>query len=318
MGGNAFTSGPAPLSTPRMPPELYFSLRNHYINLLRTLYQKIATPIEAPGKDSYGDIDILVACPCTEPLSEESVATSLKASRAFTIQSSPTTSFAVPHPQLTSKFVQVDVHVCPDETFQWQMFHQSHGDLWNLLGTAIRPVGLTANDSGLHLRIEEIEPFDRKRSLVVLTREPREVVEFLGLQAGVFDKRFCNIDELYRFASSCRFFDPGRYRKDGLKANDRKRMAQRKVYQDFVERWIPEYCGSEREENAARLDRSTVLKEALEIFRKERVYDAQLRTWRQERAALLRKQGEKVDRKRTHVEIAEYADAWTDWLAGNE
>ena len=318
MGGNAFTSGPSPLSTPRMPPDVYFALRDHYINLLRTLYQEVATPLEAPGKSSYGDIDILVARPWTEPLPIDSVSTCLTASRTFANHGSPTTSFAVPYAQSDDIFVQVDVHVCPRETFEWQMLHQSHGDLWNLLGTAIRPFGLTANDCGLHLRISEIEALDRKRSLVLLTRDPKEVLEFLGLEESAINKRFSSIDELYKFAGSCRFFDPEKYCKDNLKANDRKRMAQRKIYREFVESWIPEFCESGGHEKTGQLDRSAISEEALEVFGKEREYQARSRQWREETAALLRRQGDKLDRKRMCMETAEYADAWTNWLAGND
>ena len=64
------------------------------------------------------------------------------------------------------------------------MFHHAFGDLWNLLGTTIRPFGLTANEKGLHIRIEEIELLDRKRSMICLTNDPREVCHLLGLDAA--------------------------------------------------------------------------------------------------------------------------------------
>ena len=50
-----------------------------------------------------------------------------------------------------------------------------------MLGTTIRPFGLTANAKGLHVRIEEIELLDRKRSTIYLTKDPREVCQLLGL-----------------------------------------------------------------------------------------------------------------------------------------
>ena len=50
-----------------------------------------------------------------------------------------------------------------------------------MLGTTIRPFGLTANENGLQVRIEEIELLDKKKSMIYLTKDPREVCQLLGL-----------------------------------------------------------------------------------------------------------------------------------------
>ena len=159
MGGHAFASGPDALPTPRMAPEIYFQVRDGILERMRELFAQVAVPIEGPAKTSYGDIDILVA----EPFKDESVTVDvlklkLGACRVAILLNSPTSSFAVLY---EGAYIQVDIHVCPLDTFEWQVFHQSHGDLWNLLGNMIRPLGLTANPQGLHVRIEDIEAFDR-------------------------------------------------------------------------------------------------------------------------------------------------------------
>lgn len=149
MGGRAFSgSTNSPLLTPRMPPDIYFRLRDHYLQLLSSLYTQIATPIEAPEKTSYGDIDILVSQPKSIPTSAsaEDLATVLGAERTFVNSGSPLTSFAVPYPDLPNNYVQLDLHICPPETFHWQRFHQSHGDLvrnfrsyHSIFGTNLEP-----------------------------------------------------------------------------------------------------------------------------------------------------------------------------------
>jgi hypothetical protein len=213
MGGKAFTSGPTPLDTPRMPPELYHSLRDHCLCLLFPLYEEVATPIEAPSKTSYGDIDILVSRPKSSPKppSTQIIAKNLSAVRVFTTPGSHTTSFALPYPNRSDAYVQVDVHLCPPGTFHWQLFHQSHGDIWNLLGTTIRPFGLTANDAGLHLRIPEIEELNRKRGMLLMTRQPDEVLDFLGLDPDVYAQPFESVEVMYEFVVACRFFRGGTY-----------------------------------------------------------------------------------------------------------
>ena len=317
MGGKAFTSGPSPLSTPRLPKELYLHLRDHYHHLLRDLYRRVASPIEAPEKSSYGDIDILVAEPLKELPTREALSAHLQAVRSFVNHSSHTTSFAVPYPECADRYVQIDVQLCLEDTFEWHMFHHSHGDLWNLLGTTIRPFGLTANDKGMHLRIREIEPLDKKKSLLFLTKEPQDVVRFLGLDLAQYEAAFDSIEALYQFVTSCRFFNPTNYPKNGLKANDKKRMAQRGVYRKFVEDWIPRRYGVESGQPLALPTREEVAEEALNRFGKLAEHEARLGDWRKERKDLLIKQITRTDRKRAWAEVGEYADAWMLWLSAN-
>lgn len=60
MGGLAFTKGPYPLYTPRMPCGIYEYVRRNCHAILRELFVIVATPIEGPGKSDFGDIDIFV------------------------------------------------------------------------------------------------------------------------------------------------------------------------------------------------------------------------------------------------------------------
>lgn len=317
MGGNAFTTGPDPLSTPRMPKELYLRLQDHYQRLLRRLYRKVASPIDAPAKTSYGDIDILVAEPLGELPTREALSALLQAERTFPDHSSPTTSFAVPYPELANDHVQIDVHLCLENTFEWQMFHHSHGDLWNLLGTTIRPFGLTANDKGMHLRIAEIEPSDKKKSLLFLTKEPQDVLAFLGLDQIQYEAAFDSIEALYQYVTTCRFFNPASYRRDGLKANDRKRMAQRAVYRAFLDEWVPMHYKAEFGKHLALPTREAVAEEALNGFGRVAEHETKLEHWRKESKDLLTRQAARRERKRACAEIGEYADAWILWLSDN-
>ena len=310
MGGNAFTCGPSPLTTPRIPPELYFLLRDHYHHRVGALYKLVATPVEAPSKTSYGDIDILVSDPRTETLSPEAIAAQLNTKRTFAFPGGPTKSFAVPYPDRPDNYIQVDLHVCSVETFEWQLFHHSHGDIWNLLRSSIRPVGLTANDCGLHLRMEELEAWNRKKSLLLLTREPDAVLEFLGLDVEKLKKPCGSVEEMYAFVTCCRVFDPERYRREDLKANDRKRMARREIYRSIVEEWIPNHWELlEGDLNPLRPTRREVLEEALNTFGKRDEYEKQLDQRRTDMRNLLTRQEEKAARKHAWAEVERYANA---------
>ena len=60
MGGSAFSPS---LFTPRMPPDVYAHVLSEVHRKLRTLYEHVETPVEAPGKVDYGDLDVLVYSP---------------------------------------------------------------------------------------------------------------------------------------------------------------------------------------------------------------------------------------------------------------
>lgn len=299
-----------------MPPKVYWSLRDHYLSLLSALYAKVATPVEAPSKASYGDIDILVSQPISISITTESLAQTLAAERTFTTSGSATSSFAVPYPEFPDNYVQIDVHVCPPSTFHWQVFQQSHGDLWNLLGTTIRPFGLTANDVGLHLRIAEIEELNRKRSLIFLTNEPDAVLNLLCLSVEKYQHSFESTEAMYEYVVGCRFFRGETYTRGDLKANDRKRLAQRELYRHFVDVWLPEneYWIRMQMGRVPTLTRDDVADVVLDRYGKWREYEDRIQEWREERAGLLAKQAGRQNRKAEALELEEYANAWIEWL----
>lgn len=325
MGGKAFSAGPDPLFTPRLSPALYACLVARISNLLLTVYIHVSTPPPAPSKASHGDIDILVCCPSSTPAPTTTTLASLLGAER-TISTPPSRSLAVPHPELANTYVQVDIRVCNDvDSWKWELFHHAYGDLWNLLGTTIRPWGLTANDRGLHLRIEEIEVMDRKKSLIWLTKHPTVVCGLLGVDAdrlgldsdGVFwftgferqrDGTLMSMEELYAFVLSSRFFRRDAYVRSTLKSNDRKRMAQRDGYSYFVDEWLPTHEGPDGGDPT--LTRGGVTAELLERFHARTEYDARTKQWRSEQAALKAKKAGREERKRQAMEDEEYANAW--------
>ncbi|MCJ1305321.1 hypothetical protein MMC08_008135 [Hypocenomyce scalaris] len=313
MGGRAFSHLNPPLSTPRMPPTVYTTLRDKYVTLLSTIYKQVGTPLEAPEKASYGDIDILVASPLV-PVPPPVLSTALAAKTSFTTPGSPTTSYAVPYPESQDAYVQLDIHICQPETFAFELFHQSHGDFWNIIGTTIRPFGLTANNVGLHLRVPEIETLDRKQSMLLLTSDPDATLDFLGLDRCRRWRPFESVEELFEYAVGTRFFRKEAYVRTTLKANDRKRMAQRELYRRFVEEWVAKLGEDDDDDEEAEgkesLNRESILDEALDIFKKRGEYEERVERWRMERRELsIKREANEVRRAKTVAE-AEYADAW--------
>lgn len=296
MGGKAFGSGGSALVTPRMPNEVYQLVLSQCHILLKKYYDLVKTPIEAPGKKDYGDVDFLVAEP-TELAQDadikkvyQTLKSSLGATQIRYQSGSPTASFALPWPkefqdvEISNKadtddavckgkhFVQVDVHICPDKSaWEWELFQHAHGDLWCILGSMIRNLGLTVNNKALFLRVQEIDKVDRKKSMILLSTKPSEVLGFLGLDEAQWWKRFDSAEAMCEYAASCRFFwadDPlteiAQDKKE-LKHNDRRRMSQRPIFAMWVEKYVPALraAGHGRKD---RPSREQVKEEAFERF----------------------------------------------------
>lgn len=203
--------------------------------------------------------------------------------------------------------------------FQKILFKHAHGDIWNLIGSTIRPFGLTVDDEALWLRIPEIEALNRRASRVLLSRDPVAILRFLGLRVeGFWDAPFASVDALFDYVATSRLFfvhpavspdrgdqgdrdgngvagvvggEEGRRR---LKHNDRRRMKGRPVYRRWVNEFIPRlraegrFVGPrEKDLRGTSIDemRAAVRDEAFAAFFVEAEYNARLREWRCKRAA---------------------------------
>ncbi|KAI4211880.1 MAG: hypothetical protein LQ351_005371 [Letrouitia transgressa] len=279
-----------------MPPTLYFFLRDRYLTELLTFFVQVETPVEGPEKDSYGDLDFIASSPLP-CFSWEALSQSLNAARS--IKNAGTHSFAVPYLDLEDNFVQLDVQVCPEERFKWTVFHQSHGDLWNILGPSMRLAGLVINDRGLYLRIPEIEGLNRKKGQLHLTSDTNEILDFLDLDRERYQQRFETRDALFAYACGMRFFQPKAYVKENLNTSDRQKTRKRELYRKFMDECLtPSQVESWRDLN---IEREHVSDEALQRFGKSKDLEDRLIQWRQGIEEQKRKR-ELYDRKRQEQE----------------
>lgn len=154
MGGKAFRLNGGYF--PRIPSAAYIALKERYTTILKTLYEHVDTPKEAPEKSDHGDIDFLVC----EPLVDDAiskVAPAFGASHANLAKGHTTSNFAVPADESLTQdaegsFYQVDVHECTDvfELERTSFFH-SYGDMGMILGLLARPYGFSLGVKGLRV-----------------------------------------------------------------------------------------------------------------------------------------------------------------------
>lgn len=225
-----------------MPPQIYNLILSRTLLAIQKHFTHVSSPIEAPGKLDFGDIDILCHGPLTAPYNPsltsktqvtETIAKELGAKKWIIGKSMQGMNFAIPWPEeggigegttstsalnenqeyeegdgaAKEKFIQLDIHIFPTlKEYNWELFHAAHGDLWNILGSTIRRFGLTVNNLGLFLRIPDIELHDRKKSIIFLTDDSNTILEFLGLDPERWWKRFESQEEMFEYAAGCRMF----------------------------------------------------------------------------------------------------------------
>lgn len=289
MGGLAFadvsTESGRPILVPRLPPELYKKLSVQYQHILERIFERVVIPRDAPAKVDYGDIDYLVdglRPSYAKSNIWEAVQEHLKADTLLLRGGSA--SFAVPHPETAGAHVQVDVelsvgHGTPQsaQLFEWTRFMKGDSDLMQILGVSHRPLGLVCNDQGLHVRVPEIEPYNKKKALLFLTRSPEEVMDFYGLDAAKYQAGFTDEEDLFDWASSGRFFFQETFESRTEKHNDRARQMKRPMYRRFVEEYMP----SHPDKGAYGVwTRDEVLREAIRVFGKQADYDAMMQEHR--------------------------------------
>ncbi|KAH6882335.1 hypothetical protein BKA58DRAFT_373167 [Alternaria rosae] len=286
MGGLAFANVPTdsgrPIKVPRLPPALYKTLSAQYQGLLETLFVRVVVPRDAPAKKDHGDIDFLVEG-IRPPNTKEGIWAAIQKTIEADIHlpRGGSSSYAVRHPEIPDAHVQVDVELSVgDETpesaelFEWTRFMKGDSDLVQIIGVSHRPLGLTCNDQGLHVRVEEIEPYNKKKALLFLTRDPSLAIAFYGMDVAKYWSGFEDEDDLFDWASSGRLFSHKIFEGRVEKHNDRARQAKRPMYQRFVEEYMPAHPDRG---DANTWTKEQVLQQALAVFKRQDEYDTMMK-----------------------------------------
>ncbi|OAL04361.1 hypothetical protein IQ06DRAFT_96893 [Phaeosphaeriaceae sp. SRC1lsM3a] len=278
MGGKTFPD----INVPRMSPAVYQQMSSEVQAKLETFFARVVVPRDAPGKADFGDIDYLVeGIQIRATLSDDlwaDIGDTINAQRY--LRRGGSHSYAIPHPDLQEAYVQVDVELSPGdgtpagaELFEWTRFMKGDSDLLQILGICHRSLGINCTDLGMHVRVEEIEPYNKKKALLLLTRDPNKAMEYYGLDATKYWAGFGTEDELYDWVTDGRFFSPSAFERRIEKSNDRSRQAKRPMYARFVEQYIPNHP----DKNASNTwTRQEALQEALGMFDKQEEYDSMI------------------------------------------
>lgn len=286
MGGKAFenhaTPSGKPAQVPRLPLELYQVISAQCQSKLETLFHRVVIPREAPAKKDFGDIDFLASGIKPAAGSRKELWINIKEilGAELHLANGCSHSYGIPHPSVPDAYVQVDVELAPGdgtpdgpELFEWDHWLKSDSDLLQIIGISHRSLGLTCNDQGLHVRILEIEPYNKKKALLFLTRNPNKAMEFYGFDTAKYWAGFTDEMDLFDWATSGRFFSPSVFARRVEKSNDRSRQGKRPMYATFVEDYMPDH---EEKGASNNWTRGKVLEESIDYFDKHAEYGSMI------------------------------------------
>lgn len=228
-----------------------------------------------PGKADYGDVDFLVSgfqlASLTAHGWKQMVA---KVKEAFHTPhgkrgflNPDIMYFAIQVPDKDNTWVQIDVKVTNAQDvndFAWDQFQLNYASGLKIMGSLMKPLGLTISPTGLHVRVEDMEATDFPGSLVFVTKQPADVLKILRLDKRFLKNGFVSVEEskclrksrtliykltiaVYHYFASTWIFNPAHYAARLEEDKYRDRIEDRAapwVY--FLTEWIPkhypDYC----------------------------------------------------------------------------
>jgi hypothetical protein len=282
MGGQAFVNVPSdtPIRVPRMSQDVYHKIAETTTSKLEMLFTRVTIPREAPGKLDYGDVDFLVQGIRSPDNPDIWSKVEAQLGAAIHVSNGSSHSFGIPHPDISDAYVQVDVELAPGndtsdgaELFEWTRWMKGDSDLTQIIGICHRSIGLTCNDRGLHVRVEEIEPYNKKKALIFLTRDPDRAMQFFGFDTSKYWEGFRDEVDLFEWVSKGRFFSWKLFEDRIVKSNDRSRFNKRPMYRRFVDEYMPANPEAGKDESWSRKE---VLDRALDVFDKHEQYQTMM------------------------------------------
>jgi hypothetical protein len=104
-------------------------------------------------------------------------------------------------------FIQIDVKVCfKPELFHWSAFELNYASNSKIIGSMVKPLGLTVDPQGLHIRVEEVEETNFPGSMVWISKDPKDVLKLVGLDRRIVNAGFKTEDES-KFPTVCWFME---------------------------------------------------------------------------------------------------------------
>jgi len=132
---------------------------------------------------------------------------------------------------------QVDLIFTSSENLETSLFYFSYNDLNNFVGRFSHKFNLKFGHDGLsYIHRNKHESSVGK---IYLTKEPRKIYEFLGYDYDRYLQGFNEIEDIFEYVCSSKYFSAEAFKYENLNHNNRTRNRKRKTYINFLD-WLSE------------------------------------------------------------------------------
>lgn len=227
MGGHALKN----TITKRIDLENYQRIKKYITTSLETEGYTIDEIIEVPGKDSFGDLDLLFWIGQNKDIRQ--IITKLFKPNEIVSNGNV---YSFDYEQF-----QVDLIWCAGlQQMAFAKFYFSYGDVGGILGRICSAHGLKFGHDGLHAvlfdnTIYPSNEFDVKKThgQILLSESPRQVCEFLGLDWIKYTNGFANVNEIFEWIIQSKYFTTELF--TTFNHDNMKRLKLRPMYIKFIE-----------------------------------------------------------------------------------
>jgi len=219
MGGNALKS----IKPIRLSDKQFFELSDELIPKLKTL---LGTDIELiksfKEKADFGDMDLLVLNNGNLP----EIKNTLKSLNPYEIFCNGNVY------SFDYKNFQIDLILTKPENWITSQIYFSYNDLGNLIGKLFHKFGLKYGFDGL----KYVYRYNNNQRLgdILISRKPEEIFSFIDLDWKRFKEGFNNLNEIFNYVISSKYFNSESYKLENLNHTDKRRDKRRVNYNKFI------------------------------------------------------------------------------------
>jgi hypothetical protein len=221
MGGLALKNTP----TRRYDRAEFDVISVELLDILKKDFKRVAMPLFYKNKKSFGDADIIVSMEGFNRNVRDYITETFKPNEIF--HNGNCYSFDY-------KELQVDVITLAPEHFDSNEMYLSYNDLGNFIGRIAQGFGLKYGQEGLWY-----EHYFKGMNIarIPISKDYRDIFKFLGLSYERWEAGFDELEDIFEYISTCKFFNWEMFQLSQLNKINRERNLKRKSYMSFLE-WM--------------------------------------------------------------------------------
>ena len=227
MGGHALKYA----KVTRKNRDEYFKINNEVEKILNKALTIDFAP-EIPGKESFGDLDVLYIPNEKEHLKDINYNEPIK---DIIFKLFKPSEIVINGDVLSFDYQEFQIDMIKCKHIDFAKFYLSYGDFGAIIGRIVNHYGFKFGHEGFWINVytDQENQFDETHSYgkIVLTTNPEEMCKFIGLKYEDWLTIECK-EDIFNFIKSSRFFKPEIF--ESLKATHHRKARLRPFYLEFI------------------------------------------------------------------------------------